>query len=354
MKKIILLLILLTFVVGCAEQIKDSDEGQQLTNPASVYCEEQGGTLRMEENEAGQLGICTLADGTECEEWAYYRNECPNKESQTESEEVEEEESEFASDLEKGLPDTIQNQICKKLPLTNELSPGDRYRCLAVVNNNAEFCELIKADDENDEDAFNEKNVCLAQTKKDISYCKKVTSDLGKRTCYFGLSLLSGDINNCDGITYDTNLKNLCYWSFANALYWEGKADKITTEHCNKLPAGSEDRSSCLAEKEGDVSLCKNNVNCLTLFEQPMSFCTTGQGKALQYCIRDRAMSSKDFSICEQLTGEKRNDCIGDFAGHITMDISTCDKISDIKMRNECYLNVAIQSSDAWLSGLES
>lgn len=49
----------------------------QIANPASVYCEEQGGTLSIVDDEAGQRGICTLADGTVCDEWAYFRNECP-------------------------------------------------------------------------------------------------------------------------------------------------------------------------------------------------------------------------------------------------------------------------------------
>lgn len=50
-----------------------------LANPASVNCETKGGTLRIKDTPKGQVGICTLADGvTECEEWAYYRGECGN------------------------------------------------------------------------------------------------------------------------------------------------------------------------------------------------------------------------------------------------------------------------------------
>lgn len=258
----------------------------------------------------------------------------------------EDEESEFASELEKYLPDTIPNEICKKLPLTKELSPGDRHYCFAVVNNNAEFCEFIKADNEEDTEAKEEKNLCLAHAKQDVSYCKNMNSALGKRTCYFGLSLISGNINICDGIDYDTDLKQLCYFSFVNTLYWEDKSNQITLTHCDKLP--EPDKSTCLAYKERDVSLCKNNVNCLTFFEQPMSFCT-GQGSILKSCIRDRAMTSKNLSICEQLTGEERDDCIGDFAGHITQDTSTCDKLSNIMMKHTCYKDVAVQSN--WLKG---
>ena len=48
-----------------------------LANPASVFCEEHGGRLKMITNDAGVQGICVLADGTECDEWQYYRGECP-------------------------------------------------------------------------------------------------------------------------------------------------------------------------------------------------------------------------------------------------------------------------------------
>jgi len=45
-----------------------------IANPASVYCEEQGGTLTIvEDAEGNQSGMCKLADGTEVEEWEYYR-----------------------------------------------------------------------------------------------------------------------------------------------------------------------------------------------------------------------------------------------------------------------------------------
>ncbi|MFA4855374.1 MAG: DUF333 domain-containing protein [archaeon] len=60
-----------------AENTGNVGGNTELPNPASVYCEEQGGSLRIEDTEAGQVGICTLAGGTECEEWAYYRGECP-------------------------------------------------------------------------------------------------------------------------------------------------------------------------------------------------------------------------------------------------------------------------------------
>jgi putative hemolysin len=49
----------------------------QLANPASVYCEKQGGKLEIRTGTDGsQTGFCKLSDGSECEEWAYFRGEC--------------------------------------------------------------------------------------------------------------------------------------------------------------------------------------------------------------------------------------------------------------------------------------
>ena len=43
-------------------------------NPAAVYCEEQGWTVNIvKDEEWNESGICKLADGTEVEEWEYYR-----------------------------------------------------------------------------------------------------------------------------------------------------------------------------------------------------------------------------------------------------------------------------------------
>ncbi|MBU2101293.1 DUF333 domain-containing protein [Patescibacteria group bacterium] len=47
-----------------------------LANPASVYCVNNAGTLEIREGTGGQYGVCVFADGSECEEWAYFRGEC--------------------------------------------------------------------------------------------------------------------------------------------------------------------------------------------------------------------------------------------------------------------------------------
>lgn len=53
-----------------------SSESAGLPNPASVYCEEQGYRLEMREGEGGVYGVCIFPDGSECDEWAFFRGEC--------------------------------------------------------------------------------------------------------------------------------------------------------------------------------------------------------------------------------------------------------------------------------------
>ena len=48
----------------------------QLANPASVNCEKKGGKVEIREEPAGQFGVCVFSDGSRCEEWRFFRDEC--------------------------------------------------------------------------------------------------------------------------------------------------------------------------------------------------------------------------------------------------------------------------------------
>ena len=50
----------------------------QIANPASEYCVAQGGTLDIVDEADGQVGYCTLPDGTRVEEWEYFRSQTGN------------------------------------------------------------------------------------------------------------------------------------------------------------------------------------------------------------------------------------------------------------------------------------
>src|SRR5512145_969308 len=48
-----------------------------LPNPASAYCEQQANRLEIRTAADGsQSGVCIFPDGSECDEWAYFRGEC--------------------------------------------------------------------------------------------------------------------------------------------------------------------------------------------------------------------------------------------------------------------------------------
>lgn len=58
--------------------VKTSGKISQIANPASVFCEQNSGTLEIITDLSGwQSWLCHLPDGNVCDEWAYMRGECP-------------------------------------------------------------------------------------------------------------------------------------------------------------------------------------------------------------------------------------------------------------------------------------
>jgi len=83
MRTIILITIAGLLLSGCAApaaQETPAPAGEpiaNLPNPASVYCEEQGNRVEIRTAPDGsQFGVCIFPDGSECDEWAYFRGEC--------------------------------------------------------------------------------------------------------------------------------------------------------------------------------------------------------------------------------------------------------------------------------------
>jgi len=236
------------------------------------------------------------------------------------------------------IPDTPSNRLCKKIPLSNQPPYSERYYCLAVVNHDERFCEGI--------DEEKEKFICLAHAKKDSSYCKKVVGQDSKHVCYYMLAVSSENVKFCDDINYlDTREENKeeklqCYFNFVSNLYQWNKSEEIKTEYCYQFPADYEDRNTCLALKERNISLCHNIANCLTFFKQPISFCD--EHPKLDCCMNDRAKTSKDVSICELLPQQDRDNCVGVYCTHTELDVNICDSIQDIKERQNRYIELAI------------
>lgn len=69
--------VVISYAVLRPVRATEPGSGVALPNPASAYCEEKGYRLELRTAADGsQYGICVFPDGSECEEWAFYRGEC--------------------------------------------------------------------------------------------------------------------------------------------------------------------------------------------------------------------------------------------------------------------------------------
>jgi putative hemolysin len=84
MKRIFTFTMILTALAACTVPKVQTPEPAatdmppvNMPNPASVYCEQQGNTLEIQTAADGsQSGVCIFPDGSTCDEWAYFRDEC--------------------------------------------------------------------------------------------------------------------------------------------------------------------------------------------------------------------------------------------------------------------------------------
>ncbi|MRS13296.1 DUF333 domain-containing protein [Enterobacteriaceae bacterium RIT691] len=72
MKKVIFALSAL-LMAGCASQ-SEQNPPPGLSNPASIYCIQQGGRLDIVKTGAGEVGYCNLPSKQRIEEWELYRS----------------------------------------------------------------------------------------------------------------------------------------------------------------------------------------------------------------------------------------------------------------------------------------
>lgn len=61
-------------VCGVSQNEARQNENVQVANPASVFCLEKGGSLEFRGDADGNVyGVCIFDDGTECDEWNFFR-----------------------------------------------------------------------------------------------------------------------------------------------------------------------------------------------------------------------------------------------------------------------------------------
>lgn len=88
MKQILTLTLILFVLTSCTTPqtqptiapVSTDIQPAGMANPASVYCVEQGYQSEIRTAADGsQSGVCIFSDGSECDDWAYFRGECgPN------------------------------------------------------------------------------------------------------------------------------------------------------------------------------------------------------------------------------------------------------------------------------------
>lgn len=95
MKRILTFILLTLFIMGftsCAssqsqptvDPVSTNISQPNMPNPASAFCVEQGFKSEIRTADDGsQTGYCICPDGSECDEWAYYRGECGSASSPT-------------------------------------------------------------------------------------------------------------------------------------------------------------------------------------------------------------------------------------------------------------------------------
>lgn len=76
-----------SLLIACGANQPTAVPAANMVNPASAFCTQNGGTLSIRQDAAGnQTGFCGFPDGSECEEWAFQRGECrPTSQNQASS-----------------------------------------------------------------------------------------------------------------------------------------------------------------------------------------------------------------------------------------------------------------------------
>lgn len=81
--KCVLVFCIAVTLAGCAstttpQPTSNQEPKEQISNPASENCVNQGGTLSIQKRgDSGEYGVCVFQDNRQCEEWAMLRGECP-------------------------------------------------------------------------------------------------------------------------------------------------------------------------------------------------------------------------------------------------------------------------------------
>jgi putative hemolysin len=70
-------LVFVVLLTSCSAIDAKPTPAANMPNPASVFCEQNGGKLEFKQDASGGVsGTCVFPDGSACDEWAFFRGEC--------------------------------------------------------------------------------------------------------------------------------------------------------------------------------------------------------------------------------------------------------------------------------------
>ena len=146
-------------LAGCNKT--PAEENAELANPASVYCEENGWTLQIED----WAWLCMFADGSYCEEWSYFSGECKQGEIMYNT--ISDEVTPTAYEVDYGTSDVYSDEDLESAVST----------IMDTFNNEWEIkCEMQKLAYLWDEKAAEELDYCK-ELDSEIEECVVFTSD---------------------------------------------------------------------------------------------------------------------------------------------------------------------------------
>ena len=66
------LLVVLVTLASCGQSVQPPIS----LNNAAEFCLDEGGRYILRDGDYGKYGVCSFGEKGECEEWAFYREEC--------------------------------------------------------------------------------------------------------------------------------------------------------------------------------------------------------------------------------------------------------------------------------------
>jgi len=139
----LIIVLITTFFHLMKENKLTNKTNTSLANPASVYCQEEGGKLEIRNFLDGQKGFCIFSDGSECEEWSFYKKECQKGEKFCKNlcgdgvcQEI------VCQSVGCPCPETIENcpQDCKKEGEINCAKEGERVNRNPFLGDTSQKC----------------------------------------------------------------------------------------------------------------------------------------------------------------------------------------------------------------------